>query len=68
MTLNQVRVLGKCIEGASPLKGLSATFAHQAGFNRQTRWLLKRRLIRLSGGRYVPTREGKRVYDYQVSL
>jgi len=61
MTPLQISVLWNC---AQP-NGVDANWTEVAGRSRQTSWLLNRGMIRKRKGRFVATRNGKKILLYQ---
>lgn len=68
MTGLQISVLRRAASKDPVLPGTAAMFEQQAGRMRQVRWLLKRKLIRMHGGRYVATVYGRKVLSHMDRL
>jgi|HubBroStandDraft_3_1064219.scaffolds.fasta_scaffold212203_2 hypothetical protein len=67
MTPRQVTVLSLCARTDPALPGMPATFGATAGYERQINWLLNRKLIRRRRGRYIITRDGRKILTHQLS-
>lgn len=67
MTHRQLVCLSRAAQYFPGFNGSALMFEYQAGYTRQVKWLVARKLARVQKGRVIATAAGRKVLAYQQS-